>query len=141
MCIFGNSERRACMNCKVVAVFKDRELAQRARKDLIGSGALPEEIDLHEQPSTTKEGEKSVWEKIKDFFTPEEEGVYREARRRGGVLLAVHTQESRAQKIQEILRRHNPMDLRGCVEEWRKEGWKGGFQAGRTEERIPVVEE
>lgn len=128
------------MNCKVVAMFEERDAAQRARADLIGSGCLPEEIDLHEQ-SGARSGEKSLWDKIKDFFTPEEEAVYREAGRRGGVMVAVHTQESRAQRIQEILRRHNPLNLEGCVGDWRKEGWQGGFGAGQTEQKILVTEE
>lgn len=128
------------MNCKVVAVFRDRDAAQRARADLIGSGSLPEEIDLHEQAGA-KEGDRSLWEKIKDFFTPEEEGMYREAGRRGGILLAVHTQESRAHKIQQLLERHHPLNLESSMEDWRKEGARGGFGAGRKEERTPAAEQ
>ena len=50
--------------------------------------------------------------------------VYSEAVRRGGTLLSVRTDESRASKVHSILDRHQPIDPVGLGAEYRKSGWK-----------------
>jgi len=139
------------MYCKVVAIFEDIATAQRAREDLIASGCREHEIDLADKASEASgrpsKKEKGLWDKIKEFFTPDEEGVYHEASRRGGIMVAVSAEESNAQKVQQVLWRHRPLNLESCMDDWRKRGWKGGFgtrgaeETKSTEERIPVTEE
>ena len=50
--------------------------------------------------------------------------VYSEAVRRGGTLVSVKTDDSRAAKVQSILDRHQPFDPNRLGEEYRKTGWK-----------------
>jgi uncharacterized protein (TIGR02271 family) len=87
---------------------------------------------------------------------PEEEAyTYEEGVRRGGILVAVATEESRTDRVLEIMNRHNPIDIDQRAEEWRRSGWTGRSAAAGTartdtktarhpkqgEEAIPVVEE
>lgn len=50
--------------------------------------------------------------------------VYSEAVRRGGTLLSVKTDETRAKTAQSILDRHQPLDPDRLGEDYRKTGWK-----------------
>jgi stress response protein YsnF len=85
---------------------------------------------------------------------PDEEAeLYAEGVRRGGVLVAVKTEDRSADDVADILERHNPEDVDKRSEEWRAAGWTGGERrrteatgstrekTGREEHKIPVVEE
>jgi uncharacterized membrane protein len=50
--------------------------------------------------------------------------VYSEAVRRGGTLLSVRTDDSRAEKVRTILDRYQPIDPARQGAEYRKTGWK-----------------
>lgn len=52
-------------------------------------------------------------------------GYYAEGVRRGGTLVTVHTDEGRANRVADIMDRHNPVDLEGRVGFWRDQGWTG----------------
>jgi hypothetical protein len=49
--------------------------------------------------------------------------IYAEGVRRGGTLLTVYTSETEADRVAEILNRHNPVNIEERVNEW--EGWQG----------------
>ena len=50
---------------------------------------------------------------------------YAEAVRRGGALVTVRTDESRADEAERIVRRHGAYDIEDRVLQWKSSGWKG----------------
>lgn len=50
---------------------------------------------------------------------------YVEGIRRGGIFVGVETTETDSERAEEILARHNPVDLEERATVWRDEGWKG----------------
>jgi hypothetical protein len=64
-------------------------------------------------------------------FGEEHASTYAEGVRRGGHLVVVRAEETRAMEAELILDRHNPMDTDRAAEGWRAEGWRaGGTTAG-----------
>ena len=51
--------------------------------------------------------------------------VYAEGIRRGGSLVTVRTDESRVTQAQDILNRHNPVDIKTREADYRAAGWRG----------------
>ena len=81
---------------------------------------------------------------------PEEDAhYYAEGVRRGGILVTVAADDEReADRAAEILRRHGAVDIDQRATEWKKQGWKGRFEASTTgtpsaeaERTVPVTEE
>lgn len=64
---------------------------------------------------------------------PEETAhYYAEALRRGGIVITVATDEAaQANLAAAILQRHGAVDIEQRATEWKKQGWKGRFEAGR----------
>ncbi len=50
---------------------------------------------------------------------------YAEAVRRGGALVTVRADESRAEAAADVMRRHGAVDIERRAETWRQSGWKG----------------
>jgi uncharacterized protein (TIGR02271 family) len=64
-----------------------------------------------------------------DFGVPEDEAeYYAEAVRRGSTLVSVVTEEENLARAQEIMNRHNPIDLEERASMWQANGWQG-YQA------------
>ncbi|MFO7321294.1 MAG: general stress protein [Chloroflexota bacterium] len=64
-----------------------------------------------------------------DFGVPEEEAhVYAEGLRRGGTLVSVTADDMHAGRIEEIMNRHDPIDLDHRAAMWRESGWEA-FEA------------
>lgn len=64
-----------------------------------------------------------------DLGVPEETaGYYSEGVRRGGTLVAVRTENDRADDVRSILNRHGPVDLAERSEAWQRTGWTGTDQ-------------
>lgn len=60
-----------------------------------------------------------------DLGVPESDAqYYAESVRRGGALVTVRADESRADEVTAILRRHGAVDIEGRVERWRESGWE-----------------
>ena len=81
---------------------------------------------------------------------PEEDAhYYAEGVRRGGILVTVAADDEReADRAAEILRRHGAVDIDQRGTEWKKQGWKGRFEAdassapsAETERTVPVTQE
>jgi hypothetical protein len=51
--------------------------------------------------------------------------VYAESVRRGGAVVTVRTDESRAAQAEDILDRHDAVDIEERVAEWKRAGWTG----------------
>ena len=61
-----------------------------------------------------------------DLGVPHEEAeYYAEGVRRGGALVSVHTDDTKAPMAQRILQQYQPVNLQQRVEQWRQSGWKG----------------
>jgi hypothetical protein len=65
-------------------------------------------------------------------FGEEEAQSYSEGVRRGGHLVVVRADESRAADAERILNRHSPVDMHSRTSEWRNEGWTGTTGTGTT---------
>jgi uncharacterized protein (TIGR02271 family) len=85
---------------------------------------------------------------------PDEDAhYYAEGVRRGGILVTVAADDEReAQRAAEIFRRHGALDIDQRASEWKKQGWKGRFEADtkadtaatssiESERTVPVTEE
>jgi hypothetical protein len=51
--------------------------------------------------------------------------IYAESVRRGGAVVTVRTDEARAAAAEEILDRHDAVDIEERVAEWKRSGWSG----------------
>jgi len=87
---------------------------------------------------------------LTNLGVPEDEAhYYAEGVRRGGILVTVAAEdEALADKAVGIMRQHGAIDIDERATEWKKQGWKGRFEAeerlaGRAEEErtIPVTQE
>jgi uncharacterized protein (TIGR02271 family) len=151
----------------ITAFFENRSDAEAAVERLVEAGILRDGIRLvagkESSVSTDAVSEsKGFWEKLEDFFFPDEDrAVYSEGLRRGGYLVTV-TGVSAAtyDKALDILDDEGSIDLEERAESWRSQGWdqknvygaSGAVASGTTattastvadgrEEVIPVVEE
>lgn len=65
-----------------------------------------------------------------DLGVPESDAhYYAESVRRGGALVTVRADQSRADEVTDILRNHGAVDIEGRVERWREGGWEKFDQA------------
>lgn len=63
---------------------------------------------------------------LTDIGVPEEQaGLYAEGVRRGGTLVTVSAADDQADRVVEILERHNPVDIDRRAAYWRESGWSG----------------
>lgn len=76
---------------------------------------------------------------------PEEEAhYYAEGVRRGGILVTVAADsDAEADRAAEVMKRHGAVDIDERATEWKKQGWRGRFEADTpvVEKRARVVEE
>jgi hypothetical protein len=63
-------------------------------------------------------------------FGEDEAATYSEGVRRGGHLVVVRADESRAMEAERILDRHGPVDVESRRAEWREGGWPPGAAPG-----------
>ena len=67
-----------------------------------------------------------------DLGVPESDAqYYAESVRRGGALVTVRADQSRADEVTAILRRRGAVDIEGRVERWRESGWERFDQAAQ----------
>jgi hypothetical protein len=69
---------------------------------------------------------------LTNLGVPEEEAHhYAEALRRGGIVVTVAADHAATANLaNEVLRRHGAVDIDQRAAEWKKQGWKGRFEAG-----------
>jgi hypothetical protein len=82
---------------------------------------------------------------LTNLGVPEEEAhYYAEGVRRGGILVTVAAEsDAQADKAATIMRQHGAADIDQRATEWKKQGWKGRFDAElqQDERTIPVTQE
>ena len=123
----------------LAAVFALRDMAERARHDLITAGFPGASIRLHdagsEDMSTTedirRDDNDSLLDSVKHFFTDlfgshADRHIYAEAVRRGHVVLTLEgASDADIQRATDLVERYAPLDIDAHAEHWRAGGWQG----------------
>ena len=112
----------------LVAQFDNRADAETAVNALLAAGLSRDDLHLHADGSTSGklvgDQHKGFWDKISDFFMPDDErDVYDEGVRRGGATLVVSADDTRVDQAADILERHGAVDMDERESTWRNEGW------------------
>jgi uncharacterized protein (TIGR02271 family) len=113
------------MSSKLVGFYNSRERAEQVKDDLVEAGFGRSDVSIYEGKD-----EPGLWDKIRDWFgyaDEEDRNLYHEAARRGGVAVTVDTSDEDTPdrgKAEQIMQRHNPIDLEGASQQWRAQGWK-----------------
>jgi stress response protein YsnF len=147
----------------ILATFDNEQSAREAVDELLTEGFARANVHLQSGslPGETRPATGSnngIMSAVGHFFSNlfessdhERAGVYSEAVRRGGTVVAVDVQtQADEDKAQALLARFGSVDVDERAAQWKNEGWKG-FDAGaapmsdeeRTAQRgsVPVVEE
>lgn len=112
------------MERKVIGLFDERNHAVAVQRDLMSSGFEDAHISVsNKYTEPLADADKGFWQKLKEFFTGDDDVHYTEFARRGGTLVVVNCPENQVDRVIEIMRRHNPVDLNRRIEEWRSSGW------------------
>ena len=123
----------------LAAVFALRDMAERARHDLITAGFSGASIRLHdagsEEMSTTEDTRRddsdSLLDSVKHFFTDlfgshADRHIYAEAVRRGHVVLTLEgASDADIQRATDLVERYAPLDIDAHADHWRAGGWQG----------------
>lgn len=140
----------------LVGVFDDQSTAEQVQRDLIAAGFSDVRVsdgaterpydDTASRTYDTGTEEKGFWESLKDFFGYDDSDDYREAVRRGAVLVTVTADRNRIDDAEAILNRHDPLDIDHQVSQWQAGGYQRPAQETRSadaqgEQAIPIVEE
>ena len=126
----------------LAAVFAVRDMAERARHDLITAGFPGASIRLHDAGSddfsTTenirRDDSDSMLDSIKHFFTDlfgshADRHIYAEAVRRGHVVLTLEgANDADIQRATDLVERYAPLDIDAHADHWRAGGWQGAPQ-------------
>jgi uncharacterized membrane protein len=79
-----------------------------------------------------------VYGAIRNLGVPEEEAqYYAEGVQRGGILVAVATDDYDAERAADIMYRHGAVDIQRRAQEWRSAGWELGAGPDTVEGRAP----
>ena len=140
--------------------------AQAVVRELVESGIAQDDIGFmanqkHQLPSTAdlNESEGSgtlagagtgalaggLIGSLTNLGVPEEEAhYYAEAVRRGGIVITVAADKAAQAKVAvAIMRRHDAVDIDQRATEWKKQGWKGRFEASdqpAEQTHLPAVQ-
>ena len=123
----------------LAAVFALRDMAERARHDLITAGFPGASIRLHDAGSedmsttedTRRDDSESLLDSVKHFFTDlfgshADRHIYAEAVRRGHVVLTLEgASDADIQRATDLVERYAPLDIDAHAEHWRAGGWQG----------------
>ena len=126
----------------LAAVFALRDMAERARHDLITAGFPGASIRLHDAGSDDtsatenirRDDSDSLLDSVKHFFTDlfgnhADRHIYAEAVRRGHVVLTLEgASDADIQRATDIVERYAPLDIDAHAEHWRAGGWQGAPQ-------------
>lgn len=123
----------------LAAVFAVRDMAERARHDLITAGFPGASIRLHDAGSDDfsatenirRDDSDSLLDNIKHFFTDlfgshADRHIYAEAVRRGHVVLTLEgASDADIQRATDLVERYAPLDIDAHADHWRAGGWQG----------------
>jgi uncharacterized protein (TIGR02271 family) len=126
----------------VTGLFDVEQEAKRAQGALQAIGIAPSQIHLTHQGEshTASASEGNWWDRLKETFGvgvhQDDLPYYHEGLRRGGTLVSVQANESRADEVAGMFADHNAVDIDTRGNEWKSAGWNPNEQI-----TIPVVEE
>lgn len=126
----------------VTGLFGQDQEAARAQAAVQSAGIPASHIHLtrHSTSPSGSSSEGNWWDRLKDLFgigvDREDLPYYDEGLRRGGTLVSVYTDESRADDVAGLFADHNAVDIDTRAEEWKSAGWTPDQHIA-----IPVVEE
>jgi hypothetical protein len=119
----------------VTGLFGDRGGAERTAEHLVQElGIDAEAVEVHaeamevhaeagEAAATRAAGERELLRPLGDLaLPPEDEQVYREALRRGGILVAARVEEDRLDRVMDAFEERGAVDLDALEAEWRRAG-------------------
>lgn len=152
------------MNQSVVAVFENRTEAESARHELIAQGIPMDRTELYlgtdadpapgarSQGEPPEQSEGGIGHFFRSMFGLEDDRPdhYEEAARRGHATLIAHAaDEEESDRIQQLLERHNAIDIDEQASQWQSEGQRQARQmpqgmsdaASTDTASIPVIEE
>ncbi len=126
----------------LAAVFALRDMAERARHDLITAGFPSANIRLHDAGSDEfsatenirRDDSDSLLDSVKHFFTDlfgshADRHIYAEAVRRGHVVLTLEgASDADIQRATDLVERYAPLDIDAHADHWRAGGWQGAPQ-------------
>jgi len=139
------------MSQSLVGVFDRREDAQAVAQELIGMGIQQTHVRISDDsaaaaPAAGATREKGFWESVKDLFSSgDDDGDndrygLREAARRGSTILTVTTEDANVERVTEVMRRHNVVNLDERARQWGTQGWTGYQQYQAADVRAPAAE-
>ncbi len=143
------------MATSVVAMFDRKNEAEAAKQDLVQAGFDRSNVEVvaHEDARNDQDRTSGFWQTLVDPGAAEDDmGHLAEGVRRGGSVLTVTVDDDRVDQVEEVLNRHNPVDVDERVSQWRQEGYSGydreapvydatQVEAERERYAIPIVEE
>lgn len=146
------------MTQALVAVFDKQAQAQQARDALLGEGFLNDNMQLASAESMGgtagehQQHDESFGDKVKDFFgfgKHDEADTYSEAVKRGNCVLTIDVaNDDEAKRAEDIMEKHDPIDIDEREAQWRESGWQGSQASSQSsggqnggEQVVPIVEE
>ena len=130
------------MSQTMTAIYNTRSSAEEARDDLLKLKIPPQDISLHAggEPAGAAEsgsGDRGFLQNLFELFVPQDEHpTYLEHMRRGGYLVAARVPDGLISDAEDILHRHDPLDLNDRATEGQKEAWSGGRTSAESSSRL-----
>ena len=121
---------------RIVAVFDSAEKARAARNTLMGAGIPNDCMEIVEHRTSTDN-----WTTLKNYSIPDEDcHLYAEGLGRGHAMLLIRCDAAEHDRLLQLIKSQNPIDIDEHASKWRAAGWSGRAE-GAQEQVIPVYEE
>jgi uncharacterized protein (TIGR02271 family) len=129
----GVSSQRAD---RIVAVFDSAEKARAARNALTSAGISNDRMEIVEHRTNTDN-----WTTLRNYSIPDEDcHLYAEGLGRGHAMLLIRCDAAEHDRLLQLIKNQNPIDIDEHASKWRAAGWSGRAE-GAQEQVIPVYEE
>jgi uncharacterized protein (TIGR02271 family) len=129
----GVSSQRAD---RIVAVFDSAEKARAARNALTSAGISNDRMEIVEHRTNTDN-----WTTLRNYSIPDEDcHLYAEGLGRGHAMLLIRCDAAEHDRLLQLIKSQNPIDIDEHASKWRAAGWSGRAE-GAQEQVIPVYEE
>jgi len=121
---------------RIVAVFDSPEKARAARNALMSAAISNDRMEIVEHRTNTDN-----WTTLKNYSIPDEDcHLYAEGLGRGQAMLLIRCDAAEHDRVLQLIKSQNPIDIDDHASKWRAAGWSGRAE-GAQEEVIPVYEE
>ena len=121
---------------RIVAVFDSPEKARAARNALMSAAISNDRMEIVEHRTDTDN-----WTTLKNYSIPDEDcHLYAEGLGRGQAMLLIRCDAAEHDRVLQLIKSQNPIDIDDHASKWRAAGWSGRAE-GAQEEVIPVYEE